>query len=116
MIQLWPRSHIPFVQKFLSPDKVVVDTVAGPVIGQLEEDYDVRFGQQIHWSQFTGIPYAAPPVAGLRFKPPQPPVPWTCPLDATKKRNTICPQLNFGLDNEGLLDGSTEVSWLVGCL
>ena len=21
---------------------------------------------------------------------------------------TICPQLNFGLDNEGLLDGSTE--------
>ena len=87
-----------------------MDTVSGPVIGQLEEDYDVRFGRQIHWSQFTGIPYAAPPVAGLRFKPPQPPAPWTCPLDATKRRNTICPQLNFGLDNEGLLDGSTEVN------
>ena len=25
-----------------------------------------------------------------------------------QKRNTICPQLNFGLDNDGLLAGSTE--------
>ena len=25
-----------------------------------------------------------------------------------QKRNTICPQLNFGLDNDGLLTGSTE--------
>ena len=40
--------------------------------------------------------------------PPVKPNRWTCPLDATKKRNAICPQLNFGLDNEGLLDGSTE--------
>ena len=87
---------------------MIVDTVHGPVVGEFQEDYDVRFKKNIYWNSFTGIPYAAPPVGHLRFKPPQPPAKWSCPLDATKKRNTICPQLNFGLDNEGLLDGSTE--------
>ena len=80
-------------QEYLSPDKVIVDTVHGPVIGQLQEDYDVRFEKLISWNSFTGIPYAAPPVGQLRFQPPQPPAKWKCPLDATKKRNTICPQV-----------------------
>ena len=70
-----------------------MDTVHGPVIGQLQEDYDVRFEKLISWNSFTGIPYAAPPVGQLRFQPPQPPAKWKCPLDATKKRNTICPQV-----------------------
>merc|ERR1712012_515633 len=95
-------------QEYLSPDKMIVDTVHGPVIGQSMEEYDVRFDRQIFWTSFTGLPYAAPPVGNLRFRAPQPPNKWTCLLDATKKRNTICPQLNFGLDNEGLLDGSTD--------
>src|SRR5262249_29285728 len=42
-------------------------------------------------STFLGIPYAAPPVGDLRWKPPQPPASWTTPRDATAF-GTICPQ------------------------
>lgn len=34
--------------------------------------------------QYHGIPYAAPPVANLRWAPPAPVVPWAKTLDATK--------------------------------
>jgi len=95
-------------EDFIASDKVIVDTVNGPVIGQIEEDYDFRFKTKISWNSFTGIPYAAPPVGDYRFMAPVRPNRWTCPLDATKKRNAICPQLNFGLDNDGLLHGSNE--------
>jgi len=95
-------------EDFLASDKVIVDTVNGPVIGKVEEDYDFRFKKKIAWNSFTGIPYAVPPVGEYRFMPPVKPNRWTCPLDATKKRNAICPQLNFGLDNDGLLHGSSE--------
>lgn len=33
---------------------------------------------------FRGIPYAAPPVGPLRFRPPEPPGPWSGVLDATR--------------------------------
>jgi para-nitrobenzyl esterase len=41
--------------------------------------------------EFLGIPYAAPPVGELRWRPPVPHAPWFEPLDATQFANH-CPQ------------------------
>ncbi len=54
-----------------TPD-LVVQTSAGAIAGA---------GGDI--VAFKGIPYAAPPVGPLRWKPPQPPVPWSGVRDAT---------------------------------
>ena len=62
-----------------------VQLESGPVIGLVEE----VDGQEI-WV-FKGIPYAAPPVGGLRWKPPQPVEPWTEPLVCTEP-GPACPQ------------------------
>ena len=42
--------------------------------------------------EFLGIPYAAPPVGALRWKPPAPAVPWSGVLDASSY-SSACPQL-----------------------
>jgi para-nitrobenzyl esterase len=57
-----------------APDLVYTDR--GPVRGVVYEDSRV----------FQGIPYAAPPVGELRWRPPQPAAPWREPLDATAPR------------------------------
>src|SRR5918992_1145832 len=54
------------------PRTGVVQTDDGPVQGI------VRSGVR----QFLGIPFAAPPVGGLRWRPPRRPEPWQQPLDA----------------------------------
>jgi para-nitrobenzyl esterase len=51
----------------------VVETAAGPVSGT---GTDVRI--------FRGIPYAAPPVGPLRWRPPQPVAPWTGVRDGSR--------------------------------
>ena len=50
----------------------IIQTADGPVRGF--EENGVR--------RFLGIPFAAPPVDGLRWRPPQPPAKWARPLDA----------------------------------
>ncbi|MFB7091630.1 carboxylesterase/lipase family protein, partial [Streptomyces sp. NPDC056296] len=50
----------------------VVGTDRGPVRGRVVEGM----------RQFLGIPYAAPPVGGLRWRPPRPAAGWTGPLEA----------------------------------
>ncbi len=54
---------------------------------------------------FLGVPYAAPPVGDLRWKPPQPHGPWAEPLQAIA-RGAVCPQLSPL--NGSLVDSSED--------
>ncbi|MCW5889337.1 MAG: carboxylesterase family protein [bacterium] len=67
-----------------------VQTANGPVTGTVTD----RMGA------FLGVPYAAPPDGGLRWKPPQAPAPWAAPRDATAFGNA-CPQ-SAGTDEDCL--------------
>jgi para-nitrobenzyl esterase len=53
----------------------VVKTKDGPVCGTTSGGV----------TSYLGIPYAAPPVGKLRWKPPQPVKPWTTTLEATQQ-------------------------------
>src|SRR5450432_1917413 len=53
---------------------VVVQTADGKVSGYKENDVNI----------FKGVPFAAPPVADLRWKAPQPVKAWDGILDCTK--------------------------------
>ena len=55
----------------------------------------VHFGSGQTGVAFLGVPYAAPPVGDLRWKPPQPVRPWTGMRRATKF-GAACPQLPAG--------------------
>ncbi|TVT56709.1 carboxylesterase family protein [Amycolatopsis rhizosphaerae] len=54
----------------------VVETMYGAVRGKSHSGTGVRI--------FRGIPYAAPPTADLRWRPPEPPAPWTGVRDASE--------------------------------
>ena len=43
-------------------------------------------------SKFLGIPFAAPPIGGLRLKPPRPPKEWKPKVFSAKKHGNICLQ------------------------
>jgi para-nitrobenzyl esterase len=58
---------------------------AGPVVAT--EDGPVRGIATATMRAFLGIPYAAPPLGELRWRPPQPHARWHAPLDATKFAN-----------------------------
>lgn len=60
----------------------IVTTTLGQVRGKTEHDVNV----------FRGIPFAAPPTSGNRFRPPQPGVPWQGIRDAYRTGHQ-CPQL-----------------------
>ncbi|MEU8305579.1 carboxylesterase family protein [Actinomadura sp. NPDC048955] len=73
----------PAAAQHRAPDSsAVVRTDLGVVRGQ------VRQGHRL----FQGIPFAAPPTGGLRFRPPQPARPWQGVRDATFPRGQ-CAQL-----------------------
>ena len=65
---------IPAAAAVLQP---LVNTSLGPVIGVAGTGKD-------RCSSFYGVPYAAPPVGPLRFRPPQAMTPWIDPRPAVK--------------------------------
>ena len=65
-------------------DPLHLSTEKGEILGKFSDDGAVR--------EFLGIPYAAPPVGPLRWKPPQPPAAWTQPL-TTQSYGSHCMQL-----------------------
>lgn len=85
-------------QDFLNtgPD-VVVQTDHGPVVGVQGE----------HVQVFRGIPYAAAPIGGLRFRRATPPKSWTHPRMA-RVRTPACPQV-LDLDDPAE-DGDSNMS------
>ena len=40
-------------QQYLSPDRVIVDTVHGPVVGEILEDYDIRDHVNFEFTQIS---------------------------------------------------------------
>ena len=62
-------------------DSPRADTRQGPVIGRMEEGVQA----------FKGLPYAAPPVGPLRWRPPQTPSGWDAPRPAMDN-GAICIQ------------------------
>ncbi|XP_033328430.2 acetylcholinesterase isoform X2 [Megalopta genalis] len=72
------------------PRTDVVRTASGPVRGVIKE----TVWNSVEYSAFLGIPYAEPPLANLRFKPPVPISPWNEVLDAVEEGNA-CPQIDF---------------------
>jgi para-nitrobenzyl esterase len=82
---------------------VTVPTTSGPVGGRTKGGVE----------QFFGLPFAAPPVGPLRFRPPAPPAPWTDVRDATR-RGPFAPQLAAPLDE---MLGARPPAWdEAGCL
>ena len=65
-------------------------------------------------SVWKGIPFAQPPVGKLRFRPPQPPEPWTGVRDATKF-GLIAPQVSAPLASL-FGNGATEIPTGEDCL
>jgi len=75
-----------FAEPAFAIDQPIVITERGPVRGVVT--HTLRM--------FLGIPYAAPPIGSLRWRPPKAHVRWSAPLDATRFRNH-CPQFASAL-------------------
>lgn len=73
----------------------IVQTKYGAVRGQLRKTI---FDRKPFYS-FRGIRYASPPVSELRFKPPQPPEPWSNVYDAFEYGSECIQKVVFGCGN-----------------
>ena len=80
-----PGPSRPRERRDLSAEENVVCTDVGAVRG-------VREGQTVG---FKGIPYAKPPLAALRWRPPEPPAAWDGVRDGSRT-GPMCPQIVGG--------------------
>ena len=81
-----------FLATFVKAEEpTLVQTPNGPVWGSLRNTLLPSFTSYL---SFQGIPFASPPIGPLRLLTPQPPKPWTEPLDLTGDSKIICPQLS----------------------
>ncbi|CAH1794496.1 unnamed protein product [Owenia fusiformis] len=90
---------------------VVAEAVSGPTVFHTIKDGGLRGFLQYSTGQqgkpiftFRNIPYAAPPLGDLRFKPPQKNKPWSGVRDATEKAKE-CPQ------DPAMSDTLEEAGW-----
>jgi len=82
----------------LADAPITVHTASGPVVGREVGGIDV----------FKGVPFAAPPVGALRWRPPQPAPAWTAARDASAY-GPACPQVTYaGQPNAGGYMGPTS--------
>jgi para-nitrobenzyl esterase len=71
-VQLLPAYAVPVA--LIDQHDLLVRTQSGPVLGKYASGS----------KRWLGIPFAAPPVAALRFRSPQPVTPWSQTLSATE--------------------------------
>ncbi len=81
--------------------------VAAPPGAVLTESGAVRGAASGGATAYRGVPFAAPPVGDLRWRPPAPAAPWTGVRDATAF-GAICPQL----DDSGAPTGAEDCLFL----
>jgi len=77
---------------FAGDTKTIADKGAPEVTVQSGQLEGTHFGSAQNEVAFLGVPYAAPPLGELRWKPPQPPSKWTGARQATQF-GAACPQL-----------------------
>jgi len=87
-----PPSHGAPVGEFAAQSGTLIQLPDGPIQGK-------TVGET---RSFIGIPYAAPPIDALRWKPPQAVKPWSAPLDASEP-GVACIQ-----SSEALLGGVAQ--------
>jgi para-nitrobenzyl esterase len=80
----------------------VVQTASGPVRGMSLPD-----GRAV----FQGIPFAAPPVGALRWRPPEPASPWT-EVRAATDAGPACPQPDLGWNHADAVRESEDCLYL----
>ena len=81
------QCHVRMSRPFAPPSRPVVVTTHGAVRGVCSDGVAV----------FRGLPYAAPPVGPLRWRPPRPPTSWIGERDASTWGG-ICVQSPPGAD------------------